>query len=79
MSPTKHGDVPQTNVSITKPSIISFDSYRGSQEEAHGHFILACSDGGFLQIGESGYVLERQSTAKIFVESRQKRAAFVED
>ena len=38
------------------PSIDWFTSYRGerSSKEAHGHFILACSDGGFLQIGESG-------------------------
>ena len=38
------------------PTIDWFTSYRGerSQMEAHGHFLLACSDGGFLQIGESG-------------------------
>ena len=31
-------------------------SIGGSQEEAHGHFILACGDGGFLQIGETGFI-----------------------
>ena len=38
------------------PNIDWFTSYRGERnsKEAHGHFILACSDGGFLQIGESG-------------------------
>lgn len=37
------------------PTMEWFTSYRGerSNKEAHGHFILACSDGGFLQIGES--------------------------
>ena len=27
-------------------------AYGGSGEEAHGHFILTCSDGGYLQVGE---------------------------
>ena len=33
-----------------------FYSYNGirSNKESHGHFILVCEDGGFLQIGESG-------------------------
>ena len=33
-----------------------FKSYNGSNEESHGHFVLSCSDGGFLQIGETGFV-----------------------
>lgn len=36
----------------------------GSQEESHGHFILTCSDGGYLQVGETGVF---PSTAKILV------------
>ena len=28
----------------------------GSEEESHGHYILTCSDGGFLQIGETGFI-----------------------
>ncbi|MAH61953.1 MAG: hypothetical protein CMN54_00595, partial [SAR324 cluster bacterium] len=28
----------------------------GTQEESHGHFILATSDGGYLQIGETGFI-----------------------
>lgn len=31
-----------------------FNSFNGSKDESHGHFILSCSDGGFLQIGETG-------------------------
>ncbi len=28
----------------------------GSEEESHGHYILSCSDGGYLQIGETGVI-----------------------
>ena len=31
-------------------------SYSGSYEESHGHYIIACSDGGFLQVGETGFL-----------------------
>ena len=33
----------------------------GSQEESHGHFILTCEDGGFLQIGETGFLNDKTS------------------
>ena len=36
----------------------------GTQEEAHGHFILATEDGGYLQIGETGFIPD---SAKIMV------------
>ena len=36
----------------------------GSGEESHGHFILTCVDGGFLQVGETGIY---PNSAKIFV------------
>ena len=36
------------------PSCSWIKSHGGSGEEAHGHFILTCNDGGFLQIGETG-------------------------
>ena len=42
-----------------------FKYYSGSQEESHGHFILVCEDGGFLQIGETGIV--GRASAKILV------------
>ena len=38
------------------PEVAWMTSYGGTQEESHGHFILACEDGGFLQIGETGFV-----------------------
>jgi hypothetical protein len=41
-----------------------FFEHNGSEEEAHGHFILACSDGGYLQIGETGFI---PNSAKILV------------
>lgn len=36
------------------PNCSWIKSHSGSGEEAHGHFILTCNDGGFLQIGETG-------------------------
>jgi len=36
------------------PDFQWFKSYNGTGEEAHGHYILSCSDGGFLQVGETG-------------------------
>lgn len=40
----------------TVPEVGWMTSYGGSQEESHGHFILACEDGGYLQIGETGFI-----------------------
>ena len=39
-------------------------SYNGSQEESHGHFIMESEDGGFLQVGETGFI---PSSARVFV------------
>lgn len=33
-----------------------FRSHGGSGEEAHGHYIMACEDGGYLQVGETGFL-----------------------
>ena len=41
-----------------------FSSFNGSEDESHGHFILNCSDGGFLQIGETGFI---PNSSKIFI------------
>jgi hypothetical protein len=38
------------------PSSQWFTSHEGSREESHGHNILTCSDGGFLQVGETGFI-----------------------
>ena len=48
----------------TAPSQAWFKSYKGSEEESHGHFILSCTDGGFLQVGETGLI---PNSAKILV------------
>ena len=52
-----------------------FKYYSGSQEESHGHFILVCEDGGFLQIGETGIV--GRATAKILVVKTDSEGEFV--
>ncbi len=41
-----------------------FTAYGGSREESHGHYILRCEDGGYLQVGETGFV---GSNARILV------------
>ena len=41
-----------------------FTAHNGSREESHGHYILECDDGGFLQVGETGFV---GSNARILV------------
>ncbi len=50
--------------SSTKPEILWKTTATGSGEESHGHFLLSCSDGGFLQIGETGSL---PTNARIFV------------
>ena len=47
-----------------KPEILWTNTTIGSGEESHGHFLLQCSDGGFLQIGETGSL---PINARIFV------------
>ena len=37
---------------FSQPTIDWFVEYNGSGEESHGHFILKCNDGGFIQVGE---------------------------
>ena len=46
------------------PAAEWFTYHGGSGEESHGHYILECEDGGFLQVGETGFV---GSNAKILV------------
>ena len=47
-----------------KPEILWTNSTIGNGEESHGHFLLQCSDGGFLQIGGTGSL---PINARIFV------------
>ena len=60
--------------STAKPSIEWSTSVSGSNEESHGHFIMACEDGGFLQIGETGFI---PSSAKILVSKVDENGSFV--
>ena len=46
------------------PQVEWFTAHSGSQEESHAHYVMTCADGGYLQIGETGYV---GSSAKMFV------------
>ncbi len=47
-----------------------FKAHSGSKEESHGHYIMACSDGGLLQVGETGYI---PNSAKILVVKTDSR------
>ena len=46
------------------PSPSWYVSHLGSQEESHGHFIMSCQDGGFIQVGETGFL---PNSAKLLV------------
>ena len=41
---------------FSQPTIDWFVEYNGSGEESHGHFILKCDDGGFIQVGETDFL-----------------------
>ena len=58
------GETSQSPAPSQAPKQVWMKSVEGSEEESHGHFILACSDGGFLQIGETGFI---PNSAKILV------------
>ena len=38
---------------LSEPNVLWFEEFSGSGEESIGHFILACEDNGFLQVGET--------------------------
>lgn len=57
-------DVPEPVEPIVIPEKEWMRAIEGTQEESHGHFILATSDGGYLQIGETGFIPD---DAKIMV------------
>jgi len=46
------------------PTMSWFTAYNGSKEESHGHYILTCADGGYLQVGETGFI---PNSAKLLV------------
>ena len=39
---------------LEAPNATWLGSHSGTREEAHGHYIMECQDGGFLQVGETG-------------------------
>ena len=49
---------------LDAPNATWLGSYGGSREEAHGHYIMECQDGGFLQVGETGFL---PNSARILV------------
>ena len=61
---TKVNDDCHVNYYPNAPIIEWQTGVSGSEEESHGHFILTCSDGGYLQVGETGVF---PNTAKILV------------
>lgn len=49
---------------LAQPDSEWFSEHSGTSEESHGHYIMTCSDGGFLQIGETGFI---PNSAKLLV------------
>ncbi|MEL1234032.1 MAG: hypothetical protein VW667_09020, partial [Candidatus Neomarinimicrobiota bacterium] len=52
------------------PTILWFQDYGGTGEESHGHFILSCDDGGFLQVGET-YDYSNSSSKILIVKTNE--------
>ena len=55
------------------PNIEWFEEYNGSNEESHGHYIMTCEDGGFLQVGESNFL----PNSKIFIVKTDANGEFL--
>jgi hypothetical protein len=49
---------------LDAPNATWLGSHGGTGEESHGHYIMECQDGGFLQVGETGFL---PNTARILV------------
>ena len=47
------------------PEVLWHHAYNGSGEESHPHYVIETRDGGFLMVGETGFVEDR--TARIFL------------
>ena len=47
------------------PKVLWHRAYNGSGEESHPHYVIETRDGGFLMVGETGFVEDR--TARIFL------------
>ncbi|MHC4721334.1 MAG: hypothetical protein ACYS6I_01360 [Planctomycetota bacterium] len=46
------------------PAMQWHQAYNGSGEESHPHYVIETSDGGFLMVGETGFI---PNQAKIYV------------
>ena len=55
---------------FSDPTILWFQDYGGTGEESHGHFILSCDDGGFLQVGET-YDYSNSSSKILIVKTNE--------
>lgn len=55
------------------PDIEWFEEYNGSNEESHGHYIMTCEDGGFLQVGESNFL----PNSKIYIVKTDANGEFL--
>ena len=55
------------------PNIEWFQEHNGSSEESHGHYIMTCEDGGFLQIGESNFL----PNSKIYIVKTNANGEFL--
>ncbi len=51
-------------MAFAQPASQWYTTYNGTQSESHGHFIMTCDDGGYLQVGETGFI---PNSAKIYV------------
>ena len=56
------------------PQLLWQTEVKGSKQESHGHFVLSCQDGGFLQVGETGFI---PNTAKILVVKIDENGALI--
>ncbi len=59
-----NNDTVVNNNNTNAPASSWFKGHNGSKEESHGHYIMTCSDGGYLQVGETGFI---PNSARILV------------
>ncbi len=59
---------------VGHPKYLWSTTFSGSGEESHGHYVLTCKDGGYLQIGETGFI---PHSARILVVKTDKQGALL--
>ena len=60
---------------IRAPQVSWHKSYNGSGEESHPHYVIQTSDLGFLMVGETGSVEDRN--AKFFLVKTDQRGKLI--